>query len=568
MTVAIVYAFSVAPGLPPVVGAPGHAVLARQLPRLAVSGLNGEVDRGVRFFPLLARSNDERRYLEPTDLLAPERILGMHGQGPGVRMVVDGRIDKDSVAVRIHDVSSGSKAYDNSLAFDPRDPLPVVRHVMFELSSALGWTGSLPQLPDLSGAALAHFLVAKDDLLGLEAGMRREDETSWLRAVARAQEHAPGSTAVQDLLLDLCRHRLVAGAQGPEVAPLLLAAAAQAGSPAFSGAVATTLRLAGCHRQSARILEGLAVGPPVDEELALEVSALLFRQQRYDEARRHLEAALALGMRGPQVLAQLLVLYQRLGQAQPRIALVDELAAMPALPPAAARIACAELVTADRLDAALAVIDRSLAAHPEDAALWLELARVRIHLGLPAGALSALETVLRCRPSATLIAEVARLRALNSQPAALAAMRAIDDACGRGELGEAIARARQLVRDHPTLAEAWLFLGVVRQRLDQPRRAIRALRRALALEPGLGEAHNRLGILLVARGRYRAGLAHLERAVTRLPNEAGPQVHLAQACFHLGRRDAAQQALAEATRLGASPALVAAVRRAFDAGSG
>jgi Tfp pilus assembly protein PilF len=113
------------------------------------------------------------------------------------------------------------------------------------------------------------------------------------------------------------------------------------------------------------------------------------------------------------------------------------------------------------------------------------------------------------------------------------------------------------------MGEAWLFLGVVRQRLSHQRRAIRALSRAVACMPELGEAHNQLGVLLMQQRRHQEAYQHLERAVDLLPWESGPRVHMAQACCFLGRVDEGREMLEEAQRLGADGKLLEAVRQTF-----
>ena len=140
---------------------------------------------------------------------------------------------------------------------------------------------------------------------------------------------------------------------------------------------------------------------------------------------------------------------------------------------------------------------------------------------------------------------------------------AVDTTLAKGDAREALRLARTVVRRSRHAAEAWLFLGVVRQKLRHERRAEIALRRALTLDEDLAEAHNRLGILLVGRGEVEKGHAHLLRAVALAPEDPSPQLHLAQACVLLGRRADAETHLRAAQDLGARPELVDAVRRAF-----
>ena len=115
----------------------------------------------------------------------------------------------------------------------------------------------------------------------------------------------------------------------------------------------------------------------------------------------------------------------------------------------------------------------------------------------------------------------------------------------------------------PRLGEAWLCLGAVRQRLGHQWRARRAYRRAIAREETLGEAHNRLGILLVVRRRPAAALTHLLRAAELMPGEPSVRVHLAQAYAALARLEEARAAVTDAERLGQDPQTLARLRSAF-----
>jgi protein O-GlcNAc transferase len=101
----------------------------------------------------------------------------------------------------------------------------------------------------------------------------------------------------------------------------------------------------------------------------------------------------------------------------------------------------------------------------------------------------------------------------------------------------------------------------VLHKLGRLRRAERLLRRALRLDDGCCDAHNRLGILLVASGRTEEGARHLQRAHALAPADPTPLLHLAQACALLGRHDEAEAHVAAAERAGADRELVHAVRR-------
>ena len=201
--------------------------------------------------------------------------------------------------------------------------------------------------------------------------------------------------------------------------------------------------------------------------------------------------------------------------------------------------------------------------HPDHAGAWFDRGRVLIANALPAEGHAALDRCLACEPSPQLLAEVERQRRLAEQPELLGEIRALDAALAETDLRPALEMSRRLTRQHPKMPEVWLFLGVTLQRMDRARRAERALRKALALEPDLGEARNRLGILLVSRGSTEEGYDHLVHAVRLLPHEPSAHLHLAQACQRLGRWEEGLAALDRAESLGGSTATVAEVRGTF-----
>jgi Flp pilus assembly protein TadD len=142
-------------------------------------------------------------------------------------------------------------------------------------------------------------------------------------------------------------------------------------------------------------------------------------------------------------------------------------------------------------------------------------------------------------------------------------MRQVDAALAGSDQRQALRTARNLVRDAADAGEAWLFLAIVRLRLGHDWRAERALRRALELDDGLAEAHNRLGILLVGQGNLEPGVQHLLRAGLLAPTDPSPRLHLAQAYALLGRRGEGERNLREAERLGANPRALAAIKQQF-----
>src|SRR3569623_1141988 len=176
------------------------------------------------------------------------------------------------------------------------------------------------------------------------------------------------------------------------------------------------------------------------------------------------------------------------------------------------------------------------------------------------GALFVVGEVLRARGDlAGALAELRRAQAVDASPAVqlevgrvLAALGRDEEAMGvlgdTGDLPEAsVERGRIALRrgntekavDELTVAtarlpgnaDAFLLLGQAEDRLGHADKAEAAFKTTTRLLPASGEAHYRLGRLLLARGSVAAALPHLRAATDRAPATAAWR---ADAYFQLG----------------------------------
>lgn len=560
----ILFGFAVEAGLAPTDGGLPLDVLARQIPRVAVQALNEGGDRGARFFPLMGHDGSRRRFFTIGELLPPDVAHKLHRQ-PGGPRPAHGRIERDGLRLVLYGDRDGELLQEKLLPFDASDPVQCIAHVAFELSGWLGWRlqRHLPELLQRIGSG--EYLFAKDALLALEASMLDVDGERALAAAVAVLRGAPGDGEAEELLLDLLAR--LHGVLAPERLAVRLAEATQLVAPAraeFHRRAAELHELIGDARGALDAHRRLLAAEPSRSASALRVAAEYVRAGELDRAAALLEEAERAGARDPFVYAQLAAVENMRGRKAARVVWTERLiAAGTEAAPQLARIAADGLLEQDRGPEALAVLERALARHPGDAGLWFDKGRILLHLQDGAEAELALRRCLDCAPRAAVRQDAERLLAFATRPDALGALRELDRLLVDGDAGAALALARRMARRHPDLAEVWLALGTAHHRLTHPRRAERAFKRALRISPELGHAHDRLGILLVARGRYEEARHHLQQAISLLPREGGPRLHYAQACHYLGERDAGLAALAEAERLGSAPALVGAVRRAF-----
>jgi Flp pilus assembly protein TadD len=556
----VVFGFAVADGHKPVVAAAPWEVLARQLPRQLVQTLNAGADRGVRFLPYLTNTGGHRTFLHVRELLPAATLASLHHRGE-VTLLVDGLVQPESLRLRAHDGVTQKLLLDVEVPFRADRPAEALARMWFEVTGVLGWTGRPQPLEVPPGPALSWWLVAKDHLLSLEAGIPFDADADLLRAVRESSAQLDVS-AVHEVAFETCGHLLRAGTRREQVVELLRGIGERTQNLGSMRRCAGLLQASGDERASASVWMRVLAREvlPVDVEIC---AGLWFRLRELERASEVLRLAQQRGALSPSGLAQLAAVADRLGDAALRDQITDQLAALDALPPAAARLVGSFLMEREQVAAARSVLQRSVAVHGEDAGLWLDLGRACLVLDDQGEAMVALERAAAIVNAGESRRDIERLLRLAKVPGLFAGMRNVDTLMAQGSQRPALRAAREVVRRCRHAAEAWLFLGVVRHKLRQERRAESALRKALALDPELAEVHNRLGILLVARGQVDAGHEHLVRASQLAPSDPSPQLHLAQACVLLGRRADAEFHLRNAGDLGARPEMLDAIRRTF-----
>ena len=523
----VVFAFATADGLSPVVGAAPFDVLARQLPRLLVARLNGAGDRGVRFFPFLGPVGGRRAFLQLREPLDPGVLRRIHKQGD-VALLADGCLHQDRVAWRVLDARTGEARLVLELPFDAARPLDVLPRMEFELVSLLGWTGRPSAAIALRGPALGWYLVLKDELLRHEANLPAAPGDA-LRAASACVETAPDDDDVQRLLLDFFALLLRRGQHRDGIAGLVRALAPAVDGPERLERLGGLALAAGDQPTAAALAVRAALDAPERAELAERAAAMAFRAGDDAAVRRVVHAAREARAATPSLLAQLAASCDRTGDRETRAALVEELCGHDDLPVPVARLVVSFLLEEDEPALARGVAEAALRKAPDQAMLHFEVGRAALLLDDGAAASVALQRALDLGLAAGLREQARRLLRLSLVPGLWNGIRGVEQQIERGALDEARAAARAVVRRAPRVAEAWLMLGIVEQKLGRLRRAERVLRRAVLRDAGCAEAHNRLGVVLLQRGSVGEGAALLERAHALAPDDTSTLLHLAQA---------------------------------------
>ena len=124
-----------------------------------------------------------------------------------------------------------------------------------------------------------------------------------------------------------------------------------------------------------------------------------------------------------------------------------------------------------------------------------------------------------------------------------------DALLSQGQLGEAIAQYRELVRTEPEFAQSYNGLGYALLTTGRAPEAVAPLRRALELQPDSAEAHSNLAFAFIQAGRSQEAVAPLRRAVELQPDYFEAHYNLAHALSALGQPHPAVRAFREALRL-------------------
>ena len=235
------------------------------------------------------------------------------------------------------------------------------------------------------------------------------------------------------------------------------------------------------------------------------VGFIYFGRGQYEDAMHALEEASRLNARDPRVWYNLGLARQKLDLAGPGL---DALRTAHELDRRDAEISL-ELgrayVVGQRWMDAVAVLVEATRAHPESAALWLELAAAQRGLGNLSGMAASL-------------AKATELDAANVQGIAfLASMQLAQSALTAKNYGDAIGAAETAVRFRPDDGSAWALLGLSQQASGRLIEAVQSLEKAVAVAPLRADIAHNLGTVYLAQRRYSEAEASFRRAVTLDP---------------------------------------------------
>lgn len=563
MSTAVVFAFAIADGVRPVVGAAPFDVLSRQIPRALVSNLNGEADRGLRFFPFLGPVDGKRGFLRLRELLEPKSLVALHKQGD-VDFLVDGLLEQDKLVWRVVDGQTSELKLSIELPFDPLKPFDVLPRLAFELEGLMELSSLAAADLQMTDAALGWYLILKDELLRREANLP-EAADDPVRAARRAVESGGGDADVQQLVLDFLALLLRRGQFRDQVAEVARQLSPLLTDPAKIDRLGGLMYAAGDERAAANLVVRAALRQGDNSELVERAASMAFRVGDDEGVAAVVAAARAADSATPNMIAQLAASYDRQGDLNRRQELVEELLGHGDLAVPVARLVVSFLLEEDQPALARTVVEQALTKAPDQPMLHYELGRACMLLDDTARAGVALRRALDLGLPENLQVQANRLLRLSLVPGLWSGTHLVEKAISAGDLGAALGAVRALVRRVGPVAEAWLMFGIVQHKMGKLRRAERLLRRAVRYHDECAEAHNRLGIVLLQQGEVQDGSVHLKKAHELSPKDTSTLLHLAQATALDGSPEVAEKHIKEAEKLGADPQLVQAVRREIHA---
>jgi tetratricopeptide (TPR) repeat protein len=276
-------------------------------------------------------------------------------------------------------------------------------------------------------------------------------------------------------------------------------------SPATLTQLARRLRDAGSPDSGVLLLRRAWQQYPADfwvnEDLGHLVQAL--KPPRWEEAVRHLTAAVALRPDSPGVHVNLGVALQVVGQLDEAIACYHRAVALaPSYATAHNNLGTA-LRARGQLDEAIACYRRTLELAPK-------YAMTHCNLGTALRDKGQLDEALACFRQAVAL-DPKYAVAHNNLGVVLHAL---------GRMDEALASARRALELNPKYAQAHVTLGIALQGKGQGDEALACFRRALELDPNHPLANYNLGVVLLQKGRLDEALASARRAVELNPKFA------------------------------------------------
>lgn len=281
----------------------------------------------------------------------------------------------------------------------------------------------------------------------------------------------------------------------------------------------------GRREEAQKLLETAQSRLPMSAKLIGAVGQLALSEGRYDAAIADFRRALELDANDITSRFRLAVALRKQRQFDDALAAFDDVAKVDAQYPGLALERGLLFESSGRTDEALKAFEDALAKAPSDPDLMLRVGCGKVAAGRPKEAADLLRKVLDQRPtSAETHHCLGRAQLLEGNNLALA-LRTLE-------------RAAEL---DPFRPEYFLYVGWAANEAGRISVAEQALKKALSLDQGLGDAYWQRGVLRFRQGAVKDAVADLTKAIELRPSRSEAHAALAEAYYELGSEPKAME---------------------------
>ena len=381
-----------------------------------------------------------------------------------------------------------------------------------------------PEIAAALAMTLDDWASVRRDLLNDAAGAKR------LAAAARRADPDPWRDQLRDALEIADRP-----ARRARLSALAASTAGQARPPVSLDLLGKALGDVGAWAEAESVLRRGVRDHPGDLWLNYDLARALEKLARRDEAVRFYTAARMLR---PETAHELAHALKKRGESEEAIAVFRDLVRI--RPGNGRHLFCLGDVLQDRgrseearrtLTEAVAVLQRTIAARPDDYYAHINLGGAFLDLERIDDALAAYREAARIRPGDAL-APAGMGSALN----------------WFGRHGEAAEFFREALRLDPDDVASLLGLGSAVEELGRPDEAIELYRRAMRIAPDDARTHHYLSSALRDKGRLEEAVSEAREAVRLSPDDANLLANLGYCLANSGRFGEAEAAYREALK--------------------
>jgi Tfp pilus assembly protein PilF len=368
------------------------------------------------------------------------------------------------------------------------------------------------------------------------AGKTHDDAISARKLFEQARDVAPDAAIARAIVvLDLRLQQSDRAATDYDAYAAQLASAPDTVTAASARSeLGTALLEAGLAKQGAQELQAAVASDPKNDKDVLRLARAYQQQKDFPAAGRVLEAAVARGMESAPVYASLAEVYDATGHVEHAIPAMHRAVELDPRNEAYHFRYAMLLTDSQAPQAAVIRLREALEQFPKSPKLWFAMGLAQFQDNKSDDAANAFLRALELDPKL-------------SPAYAYIGMINVD----RGKIPEAVESYKKALAIDEASSVNHFLMAEALQKLNPPddHAAEEHLRRALALDPNMQQAHLALGKLFLRSDRLQDAAAELERVIQADPNAAEAYYQLGRVYMRQKRREDAQAVMAKFEQL-------------------